>query len=231
MLFIAEAGLNHNGNFDLACELIRQAKLVGADIVKMQLGWRGKKGELNHIEPHILDQLFRYAEFTEIELLFSIFTEEAYDLIQKYPMHRYKVASRTVVSVPELMKKMADSGKETFISLGMWDKPIPPITCPKHPDKVKFLWCKSEYPSFPWHLKDLPKDFRKTIFSGYSDHSLGIETPLLAISRGAEIIEKHFTLDKSDTYIRDHVLSATPDEFKQMIDIGRAMERQMRAGV
>ena len=50
-------------------------------------------------------------------------------------------------------------------------------------------------------------------YIGYSDHCLGISNCLLAISRGAKIIEKHFTLDKSDTTIRDHTLSATPDEF------------------
>ena len=49
MIFIAEIGLNHNGNLDLCHELIRQAKLAGADIAKFQLGWRAKKDEINHI--------------------------------------------------------------------------------------------------------------------------------------------------------------------------------------
>ena len=68
-------------------------------------------------------------------------------------------------------------------------------------------------------LKNLPK-IDKTHYYGYSDHSIGIETPILAI-RGAKIIEKHFTLDKSSTIIRDHSLSATPEEFRQMVNIGR----------
>ena len=50
MLFIAEIGLNHNGNFDLGCEMIRQAKLAGADIAKFQLGWRDKPGEINRLD-------------------------------------------------------------------------------------------------------------------------------------------------------------------------------------
>lgn len=228
MLFIAEAGLNHNGNYDLACELIRQAQLAGADIAKMQLGWRGKEGELNYIEPPILDKLFKYAEFLGIELMFSIFTDEAYEMIQPYNMPRYKVASRTVVDAPQVMDKMVRSGKETFISLGMWDNED---KLPTLEGNVKYLWCKSEYPSFPWHMTDLPKDFTKTVYSGYSDHTFGIETPLIAISRGAKIIEKHFTLDKSDTYIRDHVLSSTPAEFRQMVELGRAIEKQLMAGV
>ena len=55
---------------------------------------------------------------------------------------------------------------------------------------------------------------------GYSDHTIGIDTCLLAIARGAKIIEKHFTLDKSSTVIRDHALSATPEEFRTMVNIG-----------
>ena len=51
MKFIAECGLNHNGNLDLTYELIRQASLSGADIAKFQLGWRDKKNEINNIQP------------------------------------------------------------------------------------------------------------------------------------------------------------------------------------
>ena len=62
-------------------------------------------------------------------------------------------------------------------------------------------------------------------FSGYSDHTLGPEAVLLAVARGAKIIEKHFTLDKSDTTIRDHALSATPEEFAEMVKNSRAIHR------
>ena len=55
--------------------------------------------------------------------------------------------------------------------------------------------------------------------------------PLLAISRGANIIEKHFTLDKSDQTIRDHTLSATPEEFKLMTEIGRDIYRKLNLGI
>ena len=82
MLFVAEIGLNHNGNFGLAFELIRQSKLAGADIVKFQLGWRGKKGELNYIDEVILQDLIKWSNYFDIELMFSIFTEEAWDLMK-----------------------------------------------------------------------------------------------------------------------------------------------------
>ena len=55
--------------------------------------------------------------------------------------------------------------------------------------------------------------------------------PLVAISRGAKVIEKHFTLDKSSTVVRDHVLSATPDEFKDLVDIGREINKKIEFGI
>ena len=73
-----------------------------------------------------------------------------------------------------------------------------------------------------------PAKFDQNNIVGYSDHSIGIEMPILAISRGAQIIEKHFTLDKSDTTIRDHVLSATPEEFLQMTKIGKDIFKKLR---
>ena len=70
--FIAEIGMNHNGNFDLCFEMIKQAKLSGADIVKFQLGWRDKPGEINQIDAKIINQLISWSKYFEIELLFSI---------------------------------------------------------------------------------------------------------------------------------------------------------------
>jgi N,N'-diacetyllegionaminate synthase len=96
MLFIAEIGLNHNGNFGLAYELIRQAKYAGADIVKFQLGWRGKEGELNFIDQQILSDLKKWSDYFEIELMFSVFTPEAFEMVKPLNLPRYKIASRTV---------------------------------------------------------------------------------------------------------------------------------------
>ena len=92
----------------------------------------------------------------------------------------------------------------------MWDSEELPF---ESIENIKYLWCKSSYPAYPWDLKELPKDFSKSSYFGYSDHSRGIDIPLMAISKGAKVIEKHFTLDKSDTIIRDHALSATPEAF------------------
>ena len=128
----------------------------------------------------------------------------------------------------DLVKKIISQGRETIISLGMWNKKDPPL---EKAANIKYLWCKSKYPTEPIDLKEIPKNFTSSIYDGYSDHSIGIDIPLMAVSRGAEIIEKHFTLDKSDTTIRDHALSATPDEFLTMTRIGRNIYRNIKLGV
>ena len=108
----------------------------------------------------------------------------------------------------------------------MWDKKEKPFDA----KNIEYLYCKSKYPAFNEDLKDFPKQFENN-YKGYSDHCIGIETCLLAIARGAKIIEKHFTLDKSDTTIRDHALSATPIEFKQMVDLGQEIKRKIDFGI
>ena len=226
--FIAEIGMNHNGNFDLCFEMIKQAKLSGADIVKFQLGWRDKPGEINRINSKVIRKFIDWTNYFEIELLFSIISDESYKLIKPFNFKKYKIASRTVVDNPDLIKKILKEKKKTIISLGMWNKKKLPFPLKKN---ISYLWCLSKYPCEPNELKNLPKNFQKSKFDGYSDHSIGIETCLIAISRGARIIEKHFTLDKSNTTIRDHSLSATPEEFKLLVDLGTDIYKKINLGV
>ena len=228
LIFIAEIGLNHNGNFDLCFELIKQAKVAGANIVKFQLGWRDKPNEMNQFDKKRISQLIDWAKYFEIELLFSIISENAWELIKPFKFKKFKIASRTVKHDMDLAKKILKVSKETIISLGMWDKKKPPFPNNK---KIFYLWCLSKYPCEPRDLKNLPKNFNKSHYYGYSDHSIGIETSILAISRGAKIVEKHFTLDKSNTIIRDHSLSATPEEFRQMVNIGKDIFKKVNMGV
>ena len=227
LTFIAEIGLNHNGNFDLCYELIKQAKLAGADIVKFQLGWRNKPHEINQLNKKKISKLIEWAKYFEIELLFSIISKEAWNMIKPFKFQKFKIASRTVKYDIKLVKDILKSKKNTIISLGMWDKK----TSISENKKIFYLWCLSKYPCEPNDLKKLPKNFDKSPYFGYSDHSIGIETSILAISRGAKIIEKHFTLDKSDTTIRDHSLSATPSEFRNMVNIGRDIFKKINMGI
>lgn len=227
LTFIAEIGLNHNGNFGLFFELIKQASLAGADFAKFQLGWRAKEDEINNLGSSEIELIKTCCNHHNIKPLFSIFNHKAFELAKKYNLEAYKIASRTVVDDKKLVKEILKEGKRTFISLGMTDEKEPF----GNEKNIEYLWCKSEYPALPWVLKDMPKDFLKNNLAGYSDHSIGIEVPIMAIMRGAIVIEKHFTLDKSDTTIRDHALSATPNEFQNLVRIGRSIRKNLDLGI
>ena len=214
-LFVAEIGMNADGNFDLNYELIRAAKWAGADIAKFQVGWRNGVDEINHMNAERLQLLKKWCAQFDIEFMASIITPEAWTLVKAVGMDRYKIASRTVGGDPQLCKDILAEGKEVFMSLGMYEGEGFPFEA----KNLKYLWCKSKYPCRYEDLETLPEWFDK--FYGYSDHLMGIEGCLLALSRGANLIEKHFTLNKTSRVIRDHGLSATPEEFRQMVTWGR----------
>lgn len=221
MLFVAEIGLNHNGNFDLVFEMIRQAKLSGADIVKFQFGWRDKPDEINCIDLKTAERFKTWCEYFDLEMMASTISQSGFELAKKLDLKRYKIASRTVIDKPELCREVIAEGKEIFISLGFWDQEGLPFGEPN--DLVRYIYCISKYPAFPEHVKSMPQRFSSNSYYGYSDHCQGIAASLLAISRGAQFIERHFTLNKTSQVIRDHTLSSTPDEFKQLVDHGREL--------
>lgn len=229
-IFIAEIGMNYNNNFDLCFEMIKQAKNSGANFAKFQLGWRDKEGEINQISEEKIALLHDWGEYFDINILFSIISEDAFKKIVKFNPKFLKIASRTIKDNPNLSKNLLDVGVPTFCSLGMWNESKPPYDL-NDQNNLFYLWCKSKYPCHPIDMVDLPKTFSNTIYTGYSDHTIGIETCLIALSRGAAIIEKHFTLDKSENIIRDHSLSATPNEFKNLVEIGTDIYKKIKLGV
>ena len=228
MIFISEIGLNHNGNFNLCYELIKQSKLSGADIAKFQLGCKSKKNEINYLDRDRVSQLIKWCNYFDIKIMFSLFNQDSINLIKKFNLGSHKIASRTLAENRNLSKKIINLKKLTYISLGMWNKKTLPF---KKTSKIKYLWCKSTYPNSIQDLKNFPKKFTNKHYDGFSDHTIGIETALIAISRGASVIEKHFTLDKSNTTIRDHALSATPNEFRSLVNLGREINRRLENGV
>jgi len=125
---------------------------------------------------------------------------------------RYKTASRSI-SDETLMDKIISTKKPIVVSLGMWNgEEFPEI---KSESKVDFLYCISKYPTKLECLHFDNVDF-KDKYSGFSDHTLGIVAPIVAMSRGAKIIEKHFTTDKS-MYGPDHSGSMTPHELNELV--------------
>ncbi len=222
--------MNYNGNLSLCYELIKQAKYSGASIVKFQLGWRDKPGEINQLDEKKVKQLYDWAKYFEIDIMFSIISDDAFNLIKKFHPNKIKIASRTIKENPKLAQKILDLNIETYASLGMIkEKDTLPFNKRKN---LNYLWCESKYPTDNKDLANyFPKVFKPDHICGYSDHSMGVEMCLIAIARGAIVIEKHFTLDKSDTTIRDHALSATPDEFLQITRIGKDIFNKLRLNI
>jgi len=129
-----------------------------------------------------------------------------------------------VIDKPQLCEKILAEGKPTYVSLGMWEGKDFPFG-PPDGKVLHYIYCRSKYPTAPEDLAGMPRRFDPHGYFGYSDHLLGIEACLLAISRGARYIEKHFTLNKTSQVIRDHVLSATPAEFKQLAELGKPLAK------
>ena len=226
MLFVAEIGLNHDGNFNLAYELIKQAKQAGATIAKFQFGWRNKPDEINHIDDARARELQRWCAYWDIEMMASLITEDALHMARRIGLPRYKIASRTVKDNPGLCEQILSDGKETFVSLGMWEGEGFPFGPPT--ERMRYIFCRSKYPSYPEDMIGMPDHFSPAGYYGYSDHLHGIEACLLAISRGARFIEKHITLNRTSTVIRDHVLSAPPPEFAELTRLGGAVHRLLK---
>lgn len=247
VLVIADIGINHNGDMNLAHELIRQAAINGADIAKFQaydveklFGPQGEdpNPEINKkVRPMQFDkeqfaQLKKWCEEEGVEFMASVFDEERLEWMEDLGMKRHKIASRVSKLNPELADKIITTGKETFVSYGFGGDSLN-----QHPN-VKPLWCVSKYPTeysdlnlpdrFVGMLKDGEELPESDYWYGLSDHSLGIESALVAVGRGAKVVEKHFTLDKSAKGF-DHICSITPDELRDLAKYCKLMEKVVDA--
>ena len=120
-----------------------------------------------------------------------------------------------------MCKKIFATGKIVYCSLGFVNNDFNHFG--NNYKNVKYIYCISKYPTYVSDISNFPKIFNNNTYYGYSDHMHGISGCLLALSRGAKFIEKHFTLNKTSQVIRDHVLSATEDEFKILSTIGREL--------
>lgn len=217
MKIIAEIGQNHNGDMSIAKDLIWAAKESGADVAKFQLYEANAlftkegniwfdyncKTELSRDQVGFLsDECSR----ANIEFMASVFDLERIEWLESLGVKRHKVASRSITNVT-LVKALINTEKDLIVSLGMWtEKEFPKFETTA---KVDYLYCVSKYPTAMSDLHLASVDFTK--YSGFSDHTIGISATLMAMSRGANIIEKHFTLDKQ-MFGPDHQGSMTPKE-------------------
>jgi sialic acid synthase SpsE len=207
MIFVAECGSMHKGDPAIAYEMMRQAKRCGADVAKFQLG-HVSTDRVRYIDL-MAPQLAAWAKQLDIEFMASIFSFEGLEVARKIGQRRYKIPHQRADDEP-LVQAVLSDGKETFVSSSRWADKL----C------VRNIYATHLYPTYPDQL-EMPEDFLE--YYGYSDHSHGIEPCLLAIARGAKYIEKHFCLDKTDLATRDTPFSATPDEFSDLVRIGRPL--------
>lgn len=225
ILIIAEIGQNHNGEMEIAKKLVSAAKEQGANIAKFQLydvdaifppgfEWY-KEAKQAQLTKEQVVELADWCEKVGIEFMASVFDMERVGWCEEIGMKRYKIASRSIYD-KQLIDAIAKTGKDIIASLGMCQgKEFPQIDTY---GKVDFLYCVAKYPTLPEDLNFLEVDFNR--YSGFSDHTIGIEAALVAIARGAKIIEKHFTLDKK-MHGPDHAGSMEPQELRQLVEFSR----------
>lgn len=243
VLIIAEAGVNHNGDYALACRLADAAKEAGADIVKFQTGipenvistyaeqaeyqtanTGRKESQLDMVRRIMLRAdaflpLRDYCRSIGIQFLSTPFDLDSIDVLRPLQMDMVKVPSGEITNLPYL-RKIAGMGLPVIMSTGMSrlgevDDALEVLTANGVPlSDITLLHCNTEYPT-PYGdvnlraMQTLREAFGCKV--GYSDHTRGIEVPIAAVALGAEVIEKHFTLDKNMPG-PDHKASLEPAE-------------------
>ena len=254
---IAEIGVNHNGDINLAKKMIKSASECGVDAVKFQTF---KSEELVTENARTADyqeentnENSQLAMLKKLELSFDDFKElkdyslkngvifisspfdvNSVDLLETLDVPLYKLGSGELNNF-ELIDHVQKTNKPIIISTGMatLDEIKETYDFIKNKDNLIILHCITGYPtSFEEanlnFIKTLQKEFDVPI--GFSDHSPGIELPIAAVALGACVVEKHFTLDKN-LEGPDHKASLNPKEFKAMVDAIRNVEVAMGDGI
>ncbi|WP_330205272.1 N-acetylneuraminate synthase family protein [Cyanobacterium sp. DS4] len=261
---IAEIGINHNGNFGLAKQLVDSAIASGANCAKFQMrniaSLYQNAGNANDAKENLGSQytldllsrfqltdqqmleIFDYCQEKGILPLCTPWDLKSLEILEKYGMKAYKVASADLTN-HQLLSEIAKTGKPLICSTGM-------STEQEIKESVKLLQdlgtqyillhCNSTYPApfkdinlnYLDHLKQIGQ-----CLVGYSGHERGFFVPIAAVAKGAKVIEKHITLDRNMEG-NDHKVSLLPSEFKTMIEaiqqieeaLGNSSERRISQG-
>ncbi len=246
IFIVAEAGNNHEGSLNVAKKLIDKAAVAGADAIKFQTF--NVKNFINIKEKKRIKQLSKYSLKIEDFKKLSSYAKKKKIIFFSTPLdfksaeNLKKIQKLFKISSGDnnyfdLVKLTCSYGKPVIVSTGLADlklvKKIYKIL--KNSKKIEFskknfalLHCVSSYPvpSAQANLSSIgymKKNF-KNISIGYSDHTIGMTACFVAASLGADIIEKHFTLDNNYSKFRDHKLSLNPQDFKEMVTKIREIE-------
>lgn len=246
IFIIAEAGVNHNGNINIALQLIEEAKKTGANCIKFQtfkaeriITSTAPKAEyqlkttdssesqfdmLKKLELTFEDykRIFTICKKEEILFLSTPYSFEDVDFLETLDVRAYKIASAQIIEL-QFIHYVARTMKPIFLSTGM--STIAEIDLALHTireagnDKIILMQCTTNYPSLnsDANLRVIPS-LRDSfgVHVGYSDHTEGNTACIVSVAFGVRVIEKHFTIDKSLPG-PDHSSSADVPEFKQLV--------------
>lgn len=257
---IAEAGVNHNGSIALARQMILEAKKAGADAIKFQTfitenlvtkdapKAQYQKGTtdqaetqyemLKKLELSLEDyyELKALCESVHIDFLSTPFDLESIEILEKLGISYYKLPSGEITNYPYLVR-IAGTHKPVILSTGMCTVEevgqAVQVLRENGTRELILLHCNTQYPTPVQDVNLRAMQTLKDRFEvrvGYSDHTLGIEIPVAAVALGAEVIEKHFTLDRN-MQGPDHRASLEPEELKEMICAIRNVEKALGNGV
>jgi len=256
---IAEAGVNHNGSVEQARRLIDVAAEAGADAVKFQTfraatlvstatpmadyqkrntGTSSSMGDmLRDLELSFDDfaALSAYCREVGIEFLSTPFDVESADVLHRLGMRAFKLASGEITN-PQLIRHVGRFDRPVILSTGMADLGEIERALGWLEDsgsgEIAILHCVSDYPTAPADVNLRAMDTLAAAFGhvvGWSDHCVGDTVAIAAVARGARIIEKHFTLDRTLPG-PDHKASLEPVELARMIERIRVVEQALGDG-
>ena len=259
VLIIAEVGVNHNGDINIAKKLINEAKSSGADIVKFQtfdsknlasskaemaayqkvnLGYEESQAKMLSKLMLTKDdyiELARYCDEVGIMFLSSPFDIDSVKFLDDL-QDIWKIPSGEITNYPYLVE-IAKTGKDIILSTGMstLEEVDAALNVLKKngAGKITLLHCTTNYPT---PMEDVNLKAMLTMRDrfgcdvGYSDHTKGIEVSIAAVAMGAKIIEKHFTLDRTMEG-PDHKASLEPHELTQMVKAIRNIETAVGNGI
>lgn len=258
---IAEAGVNHNGDFNLAKKLVDVAVDAGVDAVKFQT-WVTELLVTENAEmaQYQIDNTQKtesqYQMLKRLELSYDDFTalkkycdekgimflstpdeEQSADFINGL-QDIFKIGSGELTNTP-FLRHIAAFKKPIILSTGMAylaevEHALFTLTeSDIQLEDITVLHATTDYPTLVTDVNLKAMNTIKSSFPGvkigYSDHTLGIEVPIAAVSLGASVIEKHFTLDKSMSG-PDHKASLEPHELKEMVAAIRNIEKALGSG-
>lgn len=258
VLIIAEAGVNHNGDINIAYKMIDVARNAGVDVIKFQtanpelvISRYAQKAEYQkeatgndesqlemikrlHFKFNEYFSIFDYCRKAGITFLSSPFDIDSIHFLNDL-QEIWKIPSGEITNLPYLLE-IAKTGKSVIMSTGMCEmdeiETAIGVLRENGTKEIKLLHCNTEYPT-PFDDVNLKAmQTMRDAFGlevGYSDHTKGIEVPIAAVAMGATIIEKHFTLS-CDMEGPDHKASLEPDQLTEMVRKIRNIERALGSG-